>query len=112
MVNDSIVDTCSMPLCIPADHPALAGHFPGRPIVPGVVLLNAALDCAQMHFGSDLRIGGIDQAKFITPLLPNQEARLTLLRHAKRLQFTIEYGATLIAQGSFALPFESQPKNP
>ena len=111
-MNDSIVETCSTQLCIPADHPALAGHFPGHPIVPGVVLLSAALDCAQLQFGNDVQIDGIDQAKFITPLLPNQEARLTLLRHPKRLQFTIEYGPTLIAQGSFALTLESRPKQP
>ncbi len=28
---------------IPADHPALPGHFPGRPLVPGVLVLDAAL---------------------------------------------------------------------
>jgi 3-hydroxyacyl-[acyl-carrier-protein] dehydratase len=30
-------------LRIEPDHPALAGHFPGSPIVPGVVLLDEAL---------------------------------------------------------------------
>ncbi len=30
-------------LPIPADHPAYQGHFPGNPILPGVVLLDAAL---------------------------------------------------------------------
>jgi 3-hydroxyacyl-[acyl-carrier-protein] dehydratase len=30
-------------LRIASDHPALAGHFPGEPIVPGALLLDEAL---------------------------------------------------------------------
>jgi 3-hydroxyacyl-[acyl-carrier-protein] dehydratase len=30
-------------LRIASDHPALAGHFPGQPIVPGALLLDEAL---------------------------------------------------------------------
>jgi 3-hydroxymyristoyl/3-hydroxydecanoyl-(acyl carrier protein) dehydratase len=88
---------------IHGDHAALPGHFPGRPIVPGVVLLDMVLDRVQQQFGNDLRITGIDQAKFLAPLLPDQDAQLTLTRFGSRLQFTIRHDSLLIAQGSFTL---------
>ncbi len=39
-------DRCGAPpadLGITSDHPAYRGHFPGDPVLPGVVLLDAAL---------------------------------------------------------------------
>lgn len=30
-------------LLIPADHPSAAGHFPGTPIIPGALLLDAVV---------------------------------------------------------------------
>jgi 3-hydroxyacyl-[acyl-carrier-protein] dehydratase len=40
-------------LQIAADHPALAGHFPGSPIVPGVVLLDETLHAIEQAQPSD-----------------------------------------------------------
>jgi 3-hydroxyacyl-[acyl-carrier-protein] dehydratase len=40
---------------IAADHPALPGHFPGNPIVPGVVLLDEALALIRCHTGGSPR---------------------------------------------------------
>lgn len=52
---------------IAADHPALDGHFPGFPVVPGVVLLDEAFDV--------IGLGGpvhLESVRFLAPVLPGQ----------------------------------------
>ena len=67
-------------ICIDAAHPALAGHFPGNPVVPGVVLLERVLDFAQRRFGLHADTMRLPQAKFLQPLLPGQTAEIVLER--------------------------------
>lgn len=62
------------PLIIPADHPAFAGHFPGMPIVPGVVLLNATLHAIATDQAQPITAWQISSVKFLSPLLPGQPA--------------------------------------
>jgi 3-hydroxyacyl-[acyl-carrier-protein] dehydratase len=53
-------------LIIPAEHPALAGHFPGRPIFPGVLLLDEMVRVVEGSLGGGRwRIG---TAKFVRPV--------------------------------------------
>lgn len=90
-------------LTIAATHPALPGHFPGQPLVPGVVLLDQVLAQAEQWLGRPLSVATLTQAKFITPLRPDQDARLQLELHEQRLRFDISGAAGCIAQGSFRL---------
>lgn len=55
-------------LRIPADHPSLAGHFPGNPVVPGVVLLDHVLMAIQAQ--RSCRLQSIASVKFLQPVLP------------------------------------------
>jgi 3-hydroxyacyl-[acyl-carrier-protein] dehydratase len=61
---------------IAADHPAFAGHFPGAPIVPGVVLLDEALRALSSLCGVPLGHCTIREAKFRSVLRPGEPLAL------------------------------------
>jgi 3-hydroxyacyl-[acyl-carrier-protein] dehydratase len=88
---------------IPASHPALPGHFPGRPIVPGVVLLQSVLAEAERWLGRELSARALPQAKFSAPLLPEQDAELELRLAGNELRFTVTRKTQLVTQGLFTL---------
>ncbi|GAA0712727.1 hydroxymyristoyl-ACP dehydratase [Dokdonella soli] len=82
---------------ISARHPSLPGHFPGNPVVPGVVLLDciaAALERAGA--GCFRRIVAV---KFMAPLLPEQDAELNLTIDGARVRFRMERDGTPILSG-------------
>ena len=51
-------DRHSATLSVPAQHPSLAGHFPGNPIVPGVVLLDEVIAAAEAWLGDGFHVAG------------------------------------------------------
>jgi 3-hydroxymyristoyl/3-hydroxydecanoyl-(acyl carrier protein) dehydratase len=56
---------------ISADHPSLPGHFPGAPLVPGVVILDEVLG-ALLEWRKDCLVSAIRTVKFLVPLKPGQ----------------------------------------
>ena len=56
---------------ISADHPSLPGHFPGAPLVPGVVILDEVLG-ALLEWRKDCLLTAIRTVKFLVPLKPEQ----------------------------------------
>jgi 3-hydroxyacyl-[acyl-carrier-protein] dehydratase len=62
---------------ISADHPSLPGHFPGTPIVPGVVILDEIL-AALTEWRGDSHVTAIRAVKFLAPLKPQQPFTICL----------------------------------
>ncbi|WP_426396885.1 AMP-binding protein [Ralstonia sp. R-29] len=99
----------AMQFTIPADHPALPGHFPGHPIVPGVVLLDHALQHIGAAQGRSLDACKISSAKFLSPAAPGEPLDVAFDTTASgAIRFTIRTGERDVASGVLAAP-ESAP---
>ena len=79
-VLDGVNGTCpgelSATLVVPEAHPILVGHFPGAPLVPGVLLL----DAIARAYGEAVQVPhtllAVLDCRFLQPLAPAQPATL------------------------------------
>jgi len=85
---------------IPATHPCLPGHFPARPLVPAVLLLECAAQALREQLGP-LRLTAVHAAKFLLPVLPEQiiELQIAADPQAERARFRLQVAGRLAAQG-------------
>jgi 3-hydroxyacyl-[acyl-carrier-protein] dehydratase len=79
---------------VTANEPCFQGHFPGRPIFPGVLILEgmaqtggcmAYCSFPEMIGEKLIYFAGIDKARFRKPVVPGDqiEYRLELIRHKR-----------------------------
>ena len=88
---------------LPAGHPALPGHFPGQPIVPGVLLLDAVLRAAAAEYPGGTAPTRILRAKFPAPVAPGDAVVIALTpRAGGRIGFTCRRGDTTVLTGELA----------
>ena len=88
-------------LDIAADHPAFPGHFPGRPLAPGVLLLQLAQRAIEADLGAAVR--GLAAVKFLSPALPGEALAVDFSAGPAGVRFEIRSGTRQVATGTFVL---------
>ena len=69
---------------VTANEQFFQGHFPGAPVMPGVLIIEAMAQCCAILFLRDLPdrdsklflFGGVDKARFRKPVVPGDQLRL------------------------------------
>ena len=87
---------------IATDHPAFEGHFPGQPILPGVVLLAEVLAGIERCLDRPLDDVRIKVAKFHAPVGPGAQLEVELT-DAGSIAFTVSSAGTRVATGTIAI---------
>jgi len=107
------------------DEPFLRGHFPGQPLMPGVLLMEAAAQLAGIVAQSDpqispmpgLKLTAMRGAKILGSARPGEtirvEARVTgRLGNLVQAQASASVGGRPILQADLTLSGELSPENP
>lgn len=101
-------------------NPIFAGHFPAKPILPGVLLIEAVAQTAGVMLGSaatqaaERRGGGVallaavNRFKFLTPVTPGHELRVEAKKLTEAGQMaliagTVWMGGEMVATGELSV---------
>ena len=94
---------------VSANEPFFQGHFPGRPIMPGVLILEAMAQASiflledQMPEGTVAMLAGVENARFRRPVVPGDqlvlESKLAYFRRGLgRAAATASVDGTVVAE--------------
>jgi 3-hydroxymyristoyl/3-hydroxydecanoyl-(acyl carrier protein) dehydratase len=94
-------DQVRISLVLPSDHPAFAGHFPGQPILPGVVQIDWATRLADTYLASGFLAACDFQVKFRQVITPEAALSLDLRfdRVHRVLEFSYRIGDAVVSSG-------------
>jgi 3-hydroxymyristoyl/3-hydroxydecanoyl-(acyl carrier protein) dehydratase len=87
---------------VSADHPAMPGHFPGHPVVPGALVLQCILDAAASRFPASA-ICGVKRIRFLRMIAPEDRFSVEFdPPGASGVRFRVQTGAGVAADGQLA----------
>lgn len=75
---------------VPQDLSCFAGHFPGRPVVPGVLIVDWVMEAVAEWLERRLQVDELESLKLLAPLTPGDRFHLRILTSSMpRLEFRI-----------------------
>ncbi|MEX3635564.1 AMP-binding protein [Paraburkholderia sp. BR14320] len=101
LAETRVGNTLHFVLRVPPSLQHLSGHFPGLPILPGVVQVDWAARLAAGHWPRVRAVASVDRLKFMAPVLPGAVLELTLAYDAarRRVQFAYRLDGRECASG-------------
>ena len=79
------------------DHPCLPGHFPGHPLVQGVLVLEQVAQALRDWRSQPL--ARVREMKFLVPLYPEEVAELELMDRSGQVRFELRRDGKVLARG-------------
>lgn len=80
---------------LPAELAVFSGHFPGRPIVPGVLEIELTRAAMERFTGFPLRIVSVERAKFLREVKPGESIDLLLGFSSEGARFRVKGKASV-----------------
>ena len=95
---------------IRANHRSLPGHFPGAPLVPGVVILVEVI-AVLAEWQQNSQLNGIRMVKFLAPLQPEEAFTISLSLkndHAAEVNFCCRVEDRIIVEGQLEVAWGAE----
>lgn len=80
------------------DDPTFVGHFPGRPLLPGVYQLEMVRFAAELVLNAPVFVREIVKAKFSRPIIPAEKVRVELKLSEKATIVQVRAGFSVNGQ--------------
>ncbi len=75
---DSLPGTVNAVVEIDFSHPVFSGHFPGNPVLPGVVQLHILEQILSESAGSDLTCSSAKDIKYLNLMVPGNASKFMI----------------------------------
>jgi UDP-N-acetylglucosamine acyltransferase len=97
---------------VSANEPFFAGHFPGAPVMPGVLVCEALAQLAATlgHIPGDTRLVGVSRARFRRPVQPGDELTLVVTAAGEHIAGVVTCDEAVVAHVEFRLAANRGPR--